>query len=342
MARTSAYSTLRFTGAGPYGARMAGFLALVGLGLFILWPVIVSAFQANYAINGFIVGVFLIGVAYVFQQVYAITPAANWLRRYGRGEDFARLGRPPSLVAPAGALLQERPDGAFYLPAASARAILDAIGARMAEAGEITRYAVRLLIFLGLLGTFWGLIITVGAVGDTVRAMSQSANGGDVALSNLMGALSTSIGGMGTAFSSSLFGLSASLVLGFLDLQANQAQNRFYNEIEEWMAGVTRVGATGPAAGDSSAPAYMGALLEQTAENLDRLASVIARLEEGRARERDIFAGIARGLERADAGQEQGVRELKNELRILGRIIAAAAAGEDAERVRRRALEEDR
>jgi hypothetical protein len=344
MARTPAQHSLRFTGAGTYGARIVGFLAIVAVAVFALWPMVLAAFQANYAVNGLIVGVFLIGVVYVFQQVYAITPAANWLRRYGRGEDVSRLGRPPSLIAPILTLVQDRPDGTHRLSATSARVILDSIGARMAEAGEITRYVGRLLIFLGLLGTFWGLMRTVGSVGEAVSAISASTVGPE-GVAAMMETLRGPVEGMGTAFSSSLFGLAGSLVIGFLDLQASQAQNRFYYEIEEWVATMTRVSAAGPDigmdGGGAGASAYMGALLEQTAENLDRLSSVIARLDEGRAREREIFSGIARGLERADAGNEQGVRELKNELRILGRIISAAAAGEDAERVRRRAYEDE-
>jgi hypothetical protein len=352
MPRTPGYTTLRFTGARPYAVRIVAFLAIVAIAAVVLFDLLQAAFRANPALNGLIAFVFIVGVGYVFQQLYAIGPAASWLRRYARGEDPSRLGFPPGLIAPIVSLAQDRPDGGHRISATSARVILDSIGGRMAEAGEITRYVGRLLIFLGLLGTFWGLMRTVGSVGDAVAALTEST-GGQEGVMAMMQTLRGPVEGMGTAFSSSLFGLAGSLVIGFLELQASQAQNRFYNEIEEWVATMTRVGSvaealdTGAApaipmsaGAGAAAPAYMAALLEQTAENLDRLAGVIGRLEEGRGKEREVFAGIARGLERADANHEQGVRELKNELRILGRIIAAAA-GEDAERVRRRAHEDE-
>jgi hypothetical protein len=163
------------------------------------------------------------------------------------------------------------------------RSLLDGIASRLDEARETARYLIGLLIFLGLLGTFWGLLDTITAVGATIRGLS--GEGGDFAalFGSLKAGLEAPLTGMGTAFSSSLFGLAGSLVLGFLDLQAGQAQNRFYNDLEEWLSGLTRLGTGGFGDGDQSVPAYVSALLEQTAESLDNLQRMIGRSEDGRA-----------------------------------------------------------
>jgi hypothetical protein len=119
------------------------------------------------------------------------------------------------------------------------RSILDSIQMRLDEDRELSRYLVSLLIFLGLLGTFWGLLQTVTAVADTIRDLNVSSANTGVIFEDLKAGLAAPLGGMGTAFSSSLFGLSGSLILGFLDLQAGQAQNMFYNDLEDWLSTVT-------------------------------------------------------------------------------------------------------
>jgi hypothetical protein len=181
------------------------------------------------------------------------------------------------------AMLGER-RGRFSLSALSLRSLLDGLQARLGESHELSRYFIGLLVFLGLLGTFWGLLGTINAVAQAITGISLGG-GGDVGAmfdqlkSNLQGPLT----GMGTAFSSSLFGLAGSLLVGFLELQANQAQNRFFNEIEDWLAGQTRLSAGGPVTdGEQSVPVYIQALLEQTAESLDNLLRTMQHTEEGR------------------------------------------------------------
>ena len=214
-------------------------------------------------------------------------------------------------------------DGRVSLSAGSVRTVLDSVGARMSEAGAFTRYFGRLLIFLGLLGTFWGLLQVVSDVGDAVRAVTESATGAEADVLRLMSAIEDPIQGMGTAFASSLFGLAGSLVIGFLDLQASRAQNRFYNEIEEWLSSISRLAAAGPAsAGDGEvSSAYVGALLEQTAETLDRLAHTLER------HTRQLDTTLQRFAEDSRASNEEGVRALRDELRVFIRALQSRERG---------------
>jgi hypothetical protein len=296
---------IRFTGPGQYLTWMLGFLALVAALIYALQDEIRLAFESNRAINGLIIVVFAIAVLYTFRQTLAIGPAARWVRRLTAANDFSHLPRPPGLIAPMAVLLSETP-GHLKLSSASTRSILDAVSSRMAESGEITRYLGRLLIFLGLLGTFWGLLQTVSSVGAAVSALSGSA-GGEEDIFKLMKALEEPIKGMGTAFSSSLFGLAGSLVIGFLDLQAGQSQNRFFNEIEDWTATISRVAAAGKEA-DPGSPAYTSALLEQAAENISALEKVIRQSEEHRA---------------------AGLEAVREEIKILTKTMITLSRGEN-------------
>jgi len=266
-----------------YLNRMIIFLAAVAVVIVVLTGALSSAFMANPLLNGLILGVLVAGIVYVFRQVLMLRPAVEWLSAYRREDKDVEDLHVPSVLSPVATLLRER-RGRLSLSTLSMRSLLDSIGARLDEAREISRYAISLLIFLGLLGTFWGLLQTIGAIGGTIDALDVSS--GDVAtmFNDLKAGLSKPLGGMGTAFSSSLFGLAGSVVLGFLDLQAGQAQSRFYNDLEEWLSGMTRLSAAGPATGegDQSVPAYVSALLEQTAESVDNLQRTFARSEESR------------------------------------------------------------
>lgn len=303
MARNGS-SKIRFTGPSQYLTWMLGFLAVVGTVIYLLLPQIILAFESNRAINGLIILVFGVAVLYTFRQTLAVGPAARWVRRLSSADDFSGLHRPPGLIAPMAVLLSETP-GHLKLSSASTRSILDAVSSRMAESGEITRYLGRLLIFLGLLGTFWGLLQTVSSVGAAVSALSGSAGSEDDIL-KLMQALEEPIKGMGTAFSSSLFGLAGSLVIGFLDLQAGQAQNRFFNEIEDWTATISRVAVAGKEA-DPGSPAYTSALLEQAAENIAALEKVIRQSEEHRA---------------------VGIESVREEIKLLTKTMITLSKGE--------------
>ncbi|MES1990530.1 MAG: flagellar motor protein MotA [Pseudomonadota bacterium] len=226
----------------PYLMRMTIFLVLVGIVLAVLLPQLQKAFFANAGLNGLIVFVLVFGILYTYRQVWALRPEVRWVNNFRRADPgIGVTSRPPVLLAPMATMLGDR-RGKMQLNALSMRSILDSLGSRLDETRETSRYMIGLLVFLGLLGTFWGLITTVTSVGETIKSLS--VDGGDpVAMfANLKAGLEGPLSGMGTSFSSSLFGLAGSLVLGFLDLQAGQAQTRFYNELEEWLSTVTDLG----------------------------------------------------------------------------------------------------
>jgi hypothetical protein len=272
-----------------YIVRMTMFLVIVTVALAALAGQLRDAFLANPLLNGMILGVLLLGIIYIFRQVVSLRPEIAWLERL-RAESSERLifpeslatERPPRLLGPMTTMLSER-RGRVTLSTISMRALLDGITSRIEESHDISRYLIGLLIFLGLLGTFWGLLETINAVGDTIAGLSGAATDPAVLFEDLKRGLATPLSGMGTAFSSSLFGLAGSLVLGFLELQASQAHNRFVNELEEWLSSVTRLSSGGPMGeGGDSVPAYIQALLEQTADSLDTLQRTVARSEEDR------------------------------------------------------------
>ena len=269
-----------------YLVRMLIFLALVAGAAMLLYLPLIRAFQANIILNGLILATLVFGIAYAFRQVLMLRPEVEWVEIFRRSDPGLSVQRQPTLLAPMATMLGERSSGPgrISLSALSTRSILDSIHSRLDESRDMSRYLIGLLIFLGLLGTFWGLLETVGAVGKTIGSLSIS--GGDLAsvFSELKEGLQSPLNGMSIAFSSSLFGLAGSLVLGFLELQASHAQNRFYNDLEEWLSSYTRLSSgSGLAEGDQSVPAYVQALLEQTADGLENLQRTISRSEEGRS-----------------------------------------------------------
>lgn len=272
-----------------YLIRMIVFLAIVAVAVAVLSGRLKDPFLANPLFNGMILGVLLLGVIYIFRQVVSLRPEVAWLKRLRRESSERFLypeslttERPPRLLGPMATMLRER-KGRLALSTTSMRALLDGISSRIEESHDISRYMIGLLIFLGLLGTFWGLLETVSAVGETIAGLSATAAEPAVLFDDLKRGLSRPLSGMGTAFSSSLFGLAGSLVLGFLELQASQAHSRFVNELEEWLSSVTRLSSGGPIGdGEQSVPAYIQALLEQTADSLDTLQRTFARSEEDR------------------------------------------------------------
>ncbi|MEO1038603.1 MAG: hypothetical protein AAFX09_03580 [Pseudomonadota bacterium] len=316
----------RFTGAGQYIFWMLVFLAAVGAVVFILRDTLITAFEANPAINGLILGVLLIGILYTFQQVFSVGPSARWLVRLRESENAAALPAPPALIAPMAALVGETAGGETRLSAASSRVVLDSVAARMSESGAFTRYFGRLLIFLGLLGTFLGLLFVVRDVGEAVSAVAATSTGASEAdAAALMSAIEDPIQGMGTAFASSLFGLAGSLIIGFLELQAGRAQNRFYNEIEEWLSSISRLSAAA-APGSAMAmgegemsPAYLGALLEQTTDALDRLATSMER------QNRAMETTLSRFADDASEANREAARLLRDEIKVLVRALEAQA-----------------
>lgn len=292
--------------------RMILFLVAGGVAGAFLYGTLIDAFMANPLLNGLILGVLLIGIFLNVRQVVMLKPEAEWLESFqdkaqrdpdasaNDGEDNEEQDGPlalsqdgPRLLSPMARMLSESRSrgGKFTLSAQAMRTLLDGIASRLEESRDLARYFVGLSIFLGLLGTFWGLLGTVASVGDVIRNLSIS--GEDIALvfSDLKAGLEAPLDGMGTAFSSSLFGLAGSLVLGFLDLQAGQAQNAFYNDLEEWLSGMTRLSSgSGVGEGEQGVSAYTEALLEQTAESMGELQRILGRSEESRIAANEHFA----------------------------------------------------
>lgn len=209
------------------------FLAISGFVAAILYRQISSAFQSNPGLNGLILGVLAIGILLAFLQVTRLFREVRWVNSLRAGTD----GGDPVLLAPMRALLGRSSSSA--LSTISMRSILDSIATRLDESRDISRYLIGLLVFLGLLGTFWGLLKTISSIGETIQSLDPASGDANDVLNTLKAGLSAPLDGMGTAFSSSLFGLAGSLVLGFLDLQAGRAQNRFYTEFENWLSSVT-------------------------------------------------------------------------------------------------------
>jgi len=245
----------------------------------------------------------------------------------------------PVLLAPMAVMLGARM-GKMVLSANTTRTLLDSIFSRLDEAREISRYMIGLLIFLGLLGTFWGLINTLSTIGATIQGLS--VQGGDITtvFDQLKSGLQAPLSGMGTAFSSSLFGLGGSLILGFLDLNAGQAQNQFYNELEEWLSSLTRHASGGALSeGETAMPVYVTALLEQTAETVERLQAIVARGEESRSASNQALLSLSGQLasltDHLQGDQEvsrrmlDGQREMRSLLEQLVQQRGNADAGLD-------------
>jgi biopolymer transport protein ExbB/TolQ len=221
--------------------RMFLFVVLAGLLAATLRTQIIANFEANRYLNSLIIGVMGIGIIYAFQQVLRLYPEIRWVNNFRIADPGLSTDRPPVMLAPMATLLRRR-QGQAAISTNAMRSILDSIASRLDETRETTRYMVGLLIFLGLLGTFWGLLETVQSVGQTINSLSTENKDSVAVFDDLKNGLAKPLNGMGTAFSASLFGLAGSLILGFLDLQASQAQNRFYNETEEWLSGITEMG----------------------------------------------------------------------------------------------------
>lgn len=370
-----------------YLLRMTAFLVVVAIVGALLSPTLMQAFQGSPLLNGLILAILLLGVAWNLRQVLVLRPEVAWLESYQNRQDRLTVLPSPRLLAPMASMLgsrdsQGRPEYVrFTLSAGAMRTLLDGLSSRLDESRELSRYMTGLLIFLGLLGTFWGLLKTVSSVSDVIGGMSTGSGNLDLLFDQLKASLAKPLAGMGTAFSASMFGLAGALVLGFLDLTAGQAQNRFFNELEEWLAGLTRLSSGVLSEGEGSVPVYVQALLEQTAENLEGLQRILARGEDSRnqanqailslnervsaltdtmrtnqqlmlriaetqsslapalqrltdmqagddvarAYLRNIETGILRLIAESEQGRQQATADLRNDLRLLTRTVAALA-----------------
>ncbi len=304
-------------------------LGLVGFLGYIAYPRVAPVFLANPWLNGVIGGVFVIGIFACFFQVWQLFSSVTWIEGFVEERPGHQFTRAPRLLASLAALL--RAQGArVQLGPSSTRSILDSVATRIDEARDITRYITNVLIFLGLLGTFYGLATTVPAVVDTIRSLAPS-EGEDFTsvdiFSNLINGLESQLGGMGVAFASSLLGLAGSLVVGLLELFASHGQNRFYRELEDWLSTITRVGITG---GDGDGEGGMGAaamVLDQMADQIDSLASLYEASESGRqisdSRIRELSENVARLVARieTDSQAQQSLSDLAVSQNALAEAI---------------------
>ncbi len=235
---TQGYDPYRLGSPAVYLVKILIFLVLVALVAAILFSTIVTFFWANPFINGLIFFTLAIGIFLSFRQIFRLFPEVKWVNSLQEGT-ISNV-RPPILLAPVAGILRERIGEAIITPS-SMRSILDSVGNRLDEAKDTSRYLTGLLVFLGLLGTFYGLLETVTSVSTVINALDVTSGDSATLFTNLREGLVAPLGGMGTAFSSSLFGLSGSLILGFLDLQTSQAQNSFYTDLEDWMTSMTEL-----------------------------------------------------------------------------------------------------
>ncbi|MCG8379819.1 MAG: MotA/TolQ/ExbB proton channel family protein [Proteobacteria bacterium] len=331
---------------------MGLFTVVIAIGVVLLAEPLHEAYSSNVVFNSIIFAVLIIGIVINFRQVILLNPEIDWIERYQANPKTADMAQPKMLSSMA-RMLSGKDD--LAMSTTSMRTILDSIRTRLEDSRDLSRYLIGVLVFLGLLGTFWGLMATVTAVGTLISEMSVEAIDGAAIFQNLKTNLSGPLSGMGVAFSSSLFGLSGSLVVGFLDLQAGHAQNRFVNELEEWLSSSTRIssGVIGDEGGAFGAPAYVQALLEKTADALEKMQRASSS-EDG---QREFLAkqiGDMRGtfdqfndllnkqndrldklnqtqneiarLLKSSSEQDQGAvnEELREELRLMTKTIANA------------------
>ncbi|UWQ22481.1 biopolymer transporter ExbB [Jannaschia sp. W003] len=298
---------------------MLAVLGAVGAGTYVAYPSVAPIFAANPWLNGTIIAVFGLGVLACFWQVIQLFSSVSWLEGFAEQREGHDIARAPGLLAPLASMLRSRTSRSA-ISATSSRSILDSVAQRMDEARDITRYIVNTLIFLGLLGTFWGLATTVPAVVDTIRNLAPDGDEAGMAVfSRLIGGLEDQLAGMGTAFASSLLGLAGSLVVGLLEIFAGHGQNRFYRELEDWLSTITRVGLVGD--GETIDQYSLAAVLDHMNYQMEQLQDMFQRGEAGRlaAEERmghlsDAVAaladrggdpaGVERALERVAEGQQ--------------------------------------
>ncbi|MGA9323060.1 MAG: flagellar motor protein MotA [Xanthobacteraceae bacterium] len=282
--------------------RMLVFLILCGLIAFVLQRQIINAFNANPWLNGLILLVLLIGIILSFARVIRLFPEVSWVNSFRRTDPGLAIAKAPTLLAPMAAILSGDRVGRVAISAQTMRAFLDSVATRLDEARDTARYLTGLLVFLGLLGTFWGLIETVGSVGGIINNLNVGGDA-DSVFNALKEGLAAPLGGMGISFSSSLFGLAGSLILGFLDLQTSQAQNRFYINLEDWLA--TTVQETG-AAGVGGGP-----LPASVTEAIERLRLSVTEAGSGKATTAAManLAEAIQGLVQHMRAEQQMIRD---------------------------------
>jgi hypothetical protein len=293
-------------------------LGLVGAGGWLIRGEVLQILQTNPWLNAFIIGVFSLGILTCFWQVLILIQSVRWIENFANEVPGSEDTHPPRLLAPLAALLRSR-ESKKQITSSNAHSILDSVATRIDEARDITRYLTNLLIFLGLLGTFYGLATTIPAIVGTLKSLApQAGETGVEIFTKLMAGLQQQLGGMSTAFSSSLMGLAGSLVVGLLELFASHGQNRFYRELEEWVSSITRLGYAG---GDGEGGADQGVmiqLLDHMAGQIEVMQTIYAQSEQSRQQGEDRIGELAQSIRRLSKGLEAE----SGQLAALNRIAA--------------------
>ena len=320
-------------------------IGLIGAGFYLGQAQIIAIYNSNPYLNGVILGVFVLGVLSCFNQVFLLTKSVRWIERFARDAGGHSYVAAPSLLAPLATLLRSR-GARSQISSSSGRSILDSVAQRIDEDREITRYIGNVLIFLGLLGTFYGLATTVPALVETIRSLSpgEGEDGADI-FSRLQAGLESQLGGMGTAFSSSLLGLAGSLVVGLLELFAGHGQNRFYRELEEWMSTITRVGLDGDEGGSGDS-GVMGAFVDQLGELIDTIQMSMGQIDADREENERRFGSLAESIEQLTQVSENDSTEAllkrvaEGQDRLITKLDESGMEGIDAEsRMRLRSID---
>jgi hypothetical protein len=296
---------------GVYLWRMFVFLVLVGLLVAVLHNQLVEAMLTNPGLNFLICFVLVAGVGYAFSQVLRLYPEIRWVNAFRIADPGLSISHRPVLLAPMATMLRDR-TGSLSLSATSMRSIMDSIGGRLDEARDTGRYLVGLLVFLGLLGTFWGLLDTISSVGRTISSIDTRASDSVTVFDELKNGLAAPLRGMGTAFSSSLLGLGGSLVLGFLELQASHAHGRFYNQLEEWLSGITELGPGTSQTSDYASRQLYAAIhdMHRAVIDLTERVGTIPRGGDGGAPANEAVRDLAKGV-------DQLVKQMRAEQKVV-------------------------
>lgn len=323
----SAYDPQKLSSPQVFLLSMLVFLAITGFVAAILYRQISAAFVTNPGLNGLILGVLTVGILLAFVQVGRLFREVKWVNSFRAGSETTE----PVLLAPMKALLSR--SSAMSLSTNSLRSILESIATRLDESRDISRYLIGLLVFLGLLGTFWGLLGTIGSISQTIQSLDPGSGDANDVLNSLKSGLSAPLSGMGTAFSSSLFGLSGSLVLGFLDLQAGRAQTRFYTELENWLSTVTDLGsdfAVDPSKAGTSdeirALSERLRMIQESGGSNQRVATAMASLAEG-------ISGLVKNMRNEQQMMRDWIEAQSDEQKRLRETLERVAAGLDKQKV---------
>jgi len=310
-------------------------IGLAGAGGWLIHDTVLNILGTNPALNGFILGVFFFGILTCFWQVFILVQSVSWIERFLNHAPGHEADTPPRLLAPLAALLRSR-GARSQISSTSSRSILDSVATRIDEARDITRYLVNLLIFLGLLGTFYGLATTIPAIVETIKSLApKDGETGLAVFERLMSGLQAQLGGMSTAFSSSLLGLAGSLLVGLLELFASHGQNRFYRELEDWLSSITRLGLSS-GEGDSGDQAILAQILDNMTGQIEVLQTLYANAEANREQDGDRMGELAASVHalagKMDNGEQAAslVQIAEGQERMIKALVAKLDGGAQA------------